>query len=70
VILVSKGIHSHPPPPPSCVPLTIRSRLQELIHQANDNNVDATPTNIITGNYFTSIYFKKYYYKILTYFYY
>ncbi|PKY61969.1 hypothetical protein RhiirA4_432188 [Rhizophagus irregularis] len=50
VILVSKGIHSHPPPPPSCVPLTIRSRLQELIHQANDNNVDATPTNIITGN--------------------
>jgi hypothetical protein len=58
VILVSKGIHSHPPPPPSRVPLAIRSRLQELIHQANDNNVDVTPTNIITGNYSTSICFK------------
>ena len=27
VILISKGIHSHPPPPPSCVPSTIRIRL-------------------------------------------
>jgi hypothetical protein len=58
VILVSKGIHFHLSPPPSHVPLAIRSRLQELIHQANDNNVDVTPTNIITGNYSTSICFK------------
>ncbi|CAB4418704.1 unnamed protein product [Rhizophagus irregularis] len=54
VILISKGIHSHPPPPPSRVPLTICSRLQELIHQANDNNSDITPTHIITGNYYTN----------------
>lgn len=61
MILVSKGIHSHPPPPPSRVPLAIRSRLQDLIRQTNDNNVDVTPTNIITGNYSTSICFKRYY---------
>jgi len=50
MILISKGIHSHPPPPPNRVPITIRDRLQELIHQADDNTIDATPTRIITGN--------------------
>ncbi|RHZ86523.1 hypothetical protein Glove_50g13 [Diversispora epigaea] len=42
IILVSRGIHSHPPPPPNRVPITIRDRLQELIHQANDNTGDVT----------------------------
>lgn len=46
VILISKGIH---PPPPNQVPVTIRTRLQELIHQANNDNADITPTHIITG---------------------
>ncbi|CAB4428210.1 unnamed protein product [Rhizophagus irregularis] len=50
VILISKGIHTHPPPPPNQVPVTIRTRLQELIHQANNDNADVTPTHIITGN--------------------
>ncbi|GBC31112.2 hypothetical protein GLOIN_2v1866968 [Rhizophagus irregularis DAOM 181602=DAOM 197198] len=50
VILTSKGIHTHPPPPPNQVPVTIRTRLQELIHQANNDNTDVTPTHIITGN--------------------
>jgi hypothetical protein len=50
IILVSKGIHSHPPPPPNHVPITIRSRLQELIHQADTDATDITPTRIITGN--------------------
>ncbi|PKK63721.1 hypothetical protein RhiirC2_716774 [Rhizophagus irregularis] len=50
IILISKGIHSHPPPPPSHVPVTIWDRLQELIRQANDDTVDVTPTRIITGN--------------------
>jgi hypothetical protein len=49
VILISKGIHTHPPPPPNQVPVTIRTRLQELIHQANNDNADVTPTHIITG---------------------
>lgn len=49
VILTSKGIHTHPPPPPNQVPVTIRTRLQELIHQANNDNTDVTPTHIITG---------------------
>jgi hypothetical protein len=50
VILISRGIHSHPPPPPSRVPITVRVRLQELIRQANDDTTDVTPTRIITGN--------------------
>jgi hypothetical protein len=49
VILISKGIHTHPPPPPNQVPATIRTRLQELIHQANNDNANTTPTHIITG---------------------
>ncbi|CAB5389955.1 unnamed protein product [Rhizophagus irregularis] len=43
-------IHTHPPPPPNQVPVTIRTRLQELIYQANNDNADVTPTHIITGN--------------------
>ena len=38
VILISKEIHTHTPPPPNQVPSTIRTRLQELIHQANNDN--------------------------------
>ena len=52
MILISKGIHSHPPPPPNRVPVTIRDRLQELIRQANDNTMDVTPTCIITGKFY------------------
>jgi len=51
VILISRGVHSHPPPPPNRVPITIRSRLQDLIRQANDDTSDVTPTRIVTGNY-------------------
>ncbi|RHZ76174.1 hypothetical protein Glove_202g111 [Diversispora epigaea] len=50
MILVSRGIHSHPPPPPNRVPITICDRLKELIHQANDNTGDVTPIRIISGN--------------------
>jgi hypothetical protein len=50
MIIVSKGIHTHPPPPPNHVPNAIRSRLQELIYQANTDTMDITPTRIITGN--------------------
>ena len=31
VILISRGVHSHLPPPPNCVPISIRIHLQELI---------------------------------------
>ncbi|RIB07177.1 hypothetical protein C2G38_2215229 [Gigaspora rosea] len=42
-------IHSHPPPLPNRVPLTIRTRLQELIRQADDNTTNITPTQILTA---------------------
>ncbi|PKY31967.1 hypothetical protein RhiirB3_449844 [Rhizophagus irregularis] len=50
IILISKGIYFHLPPLPNRVPVTIQDHLQELIHQANDDTVDVTPTRIITGN--------------------
>ena len=50
VILISRGVHSHPPPPPDRVPITIRSRLQDLIRQANGDTANVTPTQILTGN--------------------
>ncbi|PKY41300.1 hypothetical protein RhiirA4_454844 [Rhizophagus irregularis] len=53
-------IHSHPPPPPSRVPVTIRNCLQELIRQANDDTVNVTLMHIITGN-LIKIYFETEY---------
>ena len=50
VILISKGIHSHSPPPSCHILTNICTRLQELIYQANDNTMDVTPTSIVTGN--------------------
>src|SRR5690349_19425032 len=50
VIFISKSIYSHPPPPSSRVSITVRTRLQELIHQANADTTDVIPTHIITGN--------------------
>ena len=44
MILVSKGIHSHLLPPLNHVPITIRSRLQELIYQADIDTMDVTLT--------------------------
>ncbi|RIA79807.1 hypothetical protein C1645_839881 [Glomus cerebriforme] len=49
-IIQKKCIHSHPTPPPCHVPTNICTRLQKLIHQANDNTMDVTPTSIVTGN--------------------
>ena len=69
MILVSVGVHTHPPPPPNHVPITIRSRLQELIHQADTDATDIMPTRIITGiNLHVCIFsiFKGF--KVLTYF--
>ncbi|CAB4398507.1 unnamed protein product [Rhizophagus irregularis] len=40
IILISKGIHFHPPPLPNRVLVTIQDHLQELIRQANDDTVD------------------------------
>ena len=47
MILISKEIHTYPLLPPNQVPITIRTCLQELIHQANNDNADVTPTHIV-----------------------
>ena len=65
MILVSKGIHSHLPPPPNHVPITIRSRLQELIYQADVDTMDVTLIRIITGNYLIYSYIKLNFYLFI-----
>ncbi len=49
VIFISKGIHTHSSPSPNQVSITIRTHLQELIHQANNDNVNITSTHIVIG---------------------
>ncbi|PKC53387.1 hypothetical protein RhiirA1_479404 [Rhizophagus irregularis] len=61
--IIKQRIHSHPPPPPSHVPVTIWDCLQKLIHQANDDTVDVTPTRIITGNLILVLLKQIYYIK-------
>ncbi len=65
MILVSKGIHSHSPPPSNHVPITIRSWLQELIYQADIDTMDVTLTWIITGNYLIYSYIKLNFYLFI-----
>lgn len=49
VILISKGIHTHPPPPPSKTPTCIKSELQKLIENAKDQFIDITAQQLISG---------------------
>ncbi|RIA87511.1 hypothetical protein C1645_827675 [Glomus cerebriforme] len=54
LLALKKMIHFHPPPP-NRVPITIRACLQELTRQANTDNVDVTPTRIITAILWTKL---------------
>jgi len=47
------------------VSITIRSRLQELIYQADVDTMDVTPTRIITGNYLIYSYIKLNFYLFI-----
>jgi len=47
MIFILKGIYTHPSSPSNQVPIIIHTRLQELIHQVNNNNADVTSTHII-----------------------
>ncbi|CAG8846910.1 40137_t:CDS:2, partial [Gigaspora margarita] len=48
IILVCKGIHSHPPPPPQEVPLEIMNKLKTLIESSSEQFVDITARKLIS----------------------
>ncbi len=49
VILISKGIHTHPPPPLSKTPTCIKSELKKLIENTKDQLIDITAQQLISG---------------------
>ncbi len=48
IVLVVKGTHSHPPPPPHSIPKSIKDQLQKIII-SNQNLEDVTPQKLISG---------------------
>ena len=55
VILVCKGIHSHPPPLPLQVPLEIINKLKSLIKSTSDKFIDIMAKKLISSKYFILI---------------
>jgi len=49
VILVSKGIHDHPPPPPGRIPQEITYKLKAMIETSHDDLVDISPRKLISS---------------------
>jgi hypothetical protein len=49
VILISKGIHTHHPPPPSNVPLEIMEKLKKILEVASEELVDITARKLISS---------------------
>ena len=49
VILVSKGIHEHPPPPPGRIPQEITYKLKAMIEEAHNDFINISPRKLISG---------------------
>ena len=49
VILISKGIHKHPPPPPNKVPVEIINKLKVIIKEASEELIDITPRKLVSS---------------------
>ena len=49
VILISKGIHTHHPPPPSNVPLEIMEKLKKMIEISSEELVNITAQKLISS---------------------
>ncbi|CAB4396483.1 unnamed protein product [Rhizophagus irregularis] len=50
VILVSKGIHTHPPPPPERTPQEVTYKLKVMIETAHEDLIDISPRKLISSN--------------------
>lgn len=49
VILVSKGIHTHPPPPPGRTPQEVTYKLKVMIETAHEDLIDISPRKLISS---------------------
>ena len=50
VILISKGVHNHHPPPPSNVPSEITEKLKKMIEVESEELVNITARKLVSGN--------------------
>ena len=48
VILVSKGIHEHPPPPPGRITQEITYKLKAMIEEAHNDFIDISQRKLIS----------------------
>ncbi|EXX50481.1 hypothetical protein RirG_270430 [Rhizophagus irregularis DAOM 197198w] len=60
VILISKGIHTHHPPPPSNVPSDITEKLKKMIEVESEELVNITARKLISGNLIKATFGKEY----------
>ncbi|CAB4417119.1 unnamed protein product [Rhizophagus irregularis] len=60
VILISKGIHNHHPPPPSNVPSDITEKLKKMIEMESEELVNITARKLISGNLIKATFGKEY----------
>jgi len=49
VVLVSKGIHKHPPPPPGRIPQEVTYKLKTMIETAHNDLVNISPRKLISS---------------------
>ncbi|PKY22744.1 hypothetical protein RhiirB3_526006 [Rhizophagus irregularis] len=60
VILISKGIHTHHPPPPSNVPSDITEKLKKMIEVESEELVNITARKLISGNLIKATFGREY----------
>ncbi len=49
VVLVSKGIHEHPPPSPERVSQEVTSKLKAIVETVHNDLVDISPRKLISS---------------------
>ena len=62
IVIVCKGTHNHPPPPPERIPNEIKNDLQDIITNAIEEDNSVTVGSITSGNLY---YFNIFVFKIL-----
>lgn len=51
VILISVGLHTHHPPPPSNVPLEVMEKLKKMLETTSEELVNITARRLVSSMY-------------------
>jgi hypothetical protein len=52
IVIICRGMHNHPPPPPERIPNAIKDDLQNIIKNAIEEDNSVTAGSITSGNLF------------------